>query len=122
MKISKSGPFRVRLPAEKKTSPVGAISKAQKYSRNIFLKVAQCHKKLERGHLGSLNVFRNRKFQKKNARGFPLIEFGNFRKKSHSAETNPKGGPFGLCSTFGSIKNLWFSARIEPTISCCTEN
>ena len=47
----------------------------------------------------------------------PLIEIENFRKKSHSAEKT-KGGPFGLASTFGSIKNLWFSARIEATISC----
>ena len=47
----------------------------------------------------------------------PLIEFINFRKKSHSAEKNPEGGPFGLTCTFGSIKNLWFKARIEPTLS-----
>ena len=40
------------------------------------------------------------------------------KKKSHSAEKNPKGGPFGLtCSTFESIKRLWFSARIEPKLS-----
>ena len=47
----------------------------------------------------------NRKFQK-NARGYPLINFKNFRKKSHSAEKNPKGGPFGLTCTFGSIKKF----------------
>ena len=29
---------------------------------------------------------------------------------------------FGLASTFGSTKNLWFSARIEPTISGFSEN
>ena len=44
----------------------------------------------------------NRKLQK-NAKGYPLI---NFEKKSNSAEKNPKGGPFGLTCTFGSIKNL----------------
>ena len=38
-------------------------------------------KNLKRGHLGSLNIFRNRKLQK-NARD-PLIEFDNFRKQSH---------------------------------------
>ena len=75
-------------------------------------------KNSKRGHSGSLNVFTNRKLQK-NARGYPLIESENFRKKkSHSAEKNPKGGPFGLtCCTFGSIKILWFSARIEPPLS-----
>ena len=37
-------------------------------------------KNSKRGHLGSLNVFTNRKSQK-NARGDPLIEFENFQKK-----------------------------------------
>ena len=45
--------------------------------------------------------------------GDPLIEFENFQKKSQSAEKNQKGA-FGLATTFGSFKNLWFSARIEP--------
>ena len=40
---------------------------------------------------------------------------------SHSAEKTAKGGPFGLPSTFGSIKNLWFSARLEPTLSCFSD-
>ena len=75
-------------------------------------------KNSKRGHLGSLNVFTNQKLRK-NARGYPLIEF---EKKSHSAEKKPKGGPFDLASTFGSIKNSWFSARIEPKISCFSEN
>ena len=46
------------------------------------------------------------------------VPFDDIRKKSQSAEKNPKGGPFGLtCCTFGSIKILWFSARIEPPLS-----
>ena len=56
-----------------------------------------------------------------NARGYPLIEFDNFRKVAQCRK-KPKGGPFGLASTFGSIKNLLFSARIEPTTSCFSEN
>ena len=32
-----------------------------------------------------------------------------------------KGRLFGLPSTFGSIKNLWFSARLEPTLSCFSD-
>ena len=60
-------------------------------------------KNSKRGHLGPLNVFTNRNFQK-NARGGPLIELENFRKKkSHSAEKTQRG-PFGIASTFGSIK------------------
>ena len=70
----------------------------------------------KRGHLGSLNVFYKPKTSKK-CKLYPLIKFENYRKKSHSAEKKPKGGPFGLTCTFGSIKNLWFSARIEPTLS-----
>ena len=62
-------------------------------------------KKLKRGHLGSLNVFRNRKLQK-NARGYPLIEFDNFRKKSHSAEKNQKGGTLWCRLYFWNHKKL----------------
>ena len=47
--------------------------------------VKKLHKKvwlknLKRGHLGSLNVFYKPKTSK-NARGYPLINFENFRKK-----------------------------------------
>ena len=88
------------------------------FSKKVFfLESRTMPKNSKRGHSGSLNVFTNQKLQK-NARGYPLIESENFRKKSHSAEKNPKGGPFGLtCCTFGSIKILWFSARIEPPLS-----
>ena len=49
------------------------------------------------------------------------------KKKSQSAEKKPnkktkRKKTFGLASTFGSIKKLWFIARIEPTISCFSEN
>ena len=66
-------------------------------------------KNSKRGHSGSLNVFTNRKLQK-NARGYPLIESENFRKKSHTAENktnkNETKKTFGLASTFGSIKKI----------------
>ena len=58
-------------------------------------------KNSKRGHLGSLNVFTNRKLQK-----YARVLFDGIRKfskkKSHSAEKNPKG----LASTFGSIKKF----------------
>ena len=65
----------------------------------------------------------NRKLQK-NARGYPLKNFENFRKKSHSAEKNPKGGGDRLVSPvlLEALKNLWFSARIEPTLSGWVED
>ena len=81
------------------SSQVGAIYKAQKYSRNNYWKHLQkiIFKKIifeiffetiiflsrtmlknsKRGHSGSLNVFTNRKLQKK-CKGYPLIESVNF--------------------------------------------
>ena len=75
-------------------------------------------KNSKRGYLGSLNVFANRKHQK-NAR-YLLIEFENFRKKSHSAEKIQRGTLWSR-PYFWEHKNLWFSARIEPPI-CFSEN
>ena len=47
------------------------------------------------------------------------VPFDRIRKFSESriVPKKPKGGPFGLTCIFGSIKNLWFSARLEPTLS-----
>ena len=59
----------------------------------------------------------------KNCKGLPFDRVRKFSKKtSHSAEKIKRKKTFGLASTFGSIKNLWFSARIEPTISGFSEN
>ena len=117
------------------TSQVGTISRAQKYSRNNYWnhleklfsskkvygkKCRTMPKNPKRGHLEPLNVFYKLKTSK-NARGYPLIKFENFQKKSHSVEKNPNGAPFGLSCTFGSIKKIWFSARIEPTLSGLVE-
>ena len=78
-------------------------------------------KNLKRGHLGSLNVFYKSKTSKK-CKGVPSVKFENFRKKSHSAEKNPKGGPFISPVLLEALKNLWFSARIEPTLSGLVED
>ena len=51
------------------------------FQKSIFLESRTMPKNSKRGHSGSLNVFTNRKLQK-NARGYPLIESENFRKKS----------------------------------------
>ena len=86
------------------TSPVGAISEAQKCSSFFYKKVAQCRaEKLKKSPFSLVKRFYKPKISKK-CKGVPLIEFENFRKKSHSAEKKPKGGPFGFASTFGSIK------------------
>ena len=72
-----------------RSSQVGAISKAQKYSKNNYWK-----------HL--------EKFLKKKFENFFFEK--NFFRKSHNAEKLKK-------STLGSIKILWFSVRIEPPLS-----
>ena len=51
------------------------------FEKSIFLESRAMPKNSKRGHSGSLNVFTNRKLQK-NAKGYPLIESENFRKKS----------------------------------------
>ena len=66
-------------------------------------------KNSKRGHSGSLNVFTNRKLQKK-CKGVPFDRIRKFsKKKSHSAEKKTKKRnekTFGLASIFGSIKNF----------------
>ena len=121
----KSAPY-LRLKNIQRTT-IGNIWKNYFFQKNfenffsrknsIFLESRTMPKNSKRGHSGSLNDFTNRKFQK-NARGYPLIESENFRKKSRIVlKKKPKGGPFGLtCCTFGSIKILWFSANIEPPL------
>ena len=59
------------------------------FSKNIFLESRTMPKNSKRGHSGSLNVFTNRKLQK-NARGYPLTESENFRKKSRIVPRKPE--------------------------------
>ena len=77
------------------------------FSKKVFFskKSGTMRKNSKIGLLVSIKVFTNRKLQK-NARGYPLIEFKSFRKKSHSAEKSQRGGAFGLASTFGSINKF----------------
>ena len=79
-------------------------------------------KNSKRGHSGSLNVFTNRKLQK-NARGYPLIDSESFRKKSRIVpKKTQRGGPLVSPVLLEALKNLWFSARIEPTQSGWVED
>ena len=48
-------------------------------------------KNSKRGHSGSINVFTKRKLQK-NAKGYPLIESENFRKKSRTVPKKTQRG------------------------------
>ena len=93
------------------------------FSKKKYFLSRTMPKNSKKGHSGSFNVFYKPKISKKNARGYPLINFKNFRKKSHSAEKNPKGGdPLVSPVLLEALKNLWFSARIEPTHSGWVED
>ena len=82
------------------------------FGKNFFLQKKYLVKKSHNAEKPKKRSFRliQRFLQTENFKkmqgGYPLIKFESFRKKSHSAEKNPKGGPFGLTCTFGSIKKF----------------
>ena len=78
-------------------------------------------KNLKRGHLGSFNVFYKPKTSK-NARGYPLIKLENFRKNRIVPKKTQRGDPLVSPVLLEALKNLWFSARIEPTLSGLVED
>ena len=59
---------------------------------------------------------------KKNARGYPLINFKNFEKSRIVPKKTQRGGPLVSPVLLEALKNLWFSARIEPTNSGWVED
>ena len=89
------------------------------FSKKAFFRKSHNAEKLKKRPFRLIKRFYKPKTSKK-CKGLPFDRIRKIsKKKSHSAEKNPKGGgPFGLtCCTFGSIKILWFSARIEPPLS-----
>ena len=120
------------------SSQVGAISKAQKYSKNnywkhseiffrkkYFFKKTHNAEKLKKRPFRLIKRFYKPKTSKK-CKGLPFDRIRKFSKKSRIVPKKTKKikrkKTFGVASTLGSIKNLWFSARIEPTISGFSEN
>ena len=61
------------------------------FRKKVFFK-SQNAEKLKKRPFRLIQRFLQTEILKKNARGYPLINFKNFRKKSHSAEKKPKGG------------------------------
>ena len=73
-------------------------------------------KNLKRGHLGSLNVFYKPKTSKK-CKGVPFDKIRKFSKKSRIVpKKTQRGDPLVSPVLLEALKNLWFSARIEPTL------
>ena len=70
-----------------------------------------------RDPLGSLNVFLQTDNFKK-IQGVPFNRIQKFSKKSRIVPKNPKGDPLVYPLLIETLKNLWFSAKLEPTLSC----
>ena len=66
----------------------------------------------KRGHLGSLNVFYKPKISKKCK--VPFDKIRKFSKSRIVPKKKPKGGPFCLTCTFGSIKNYGLVRESNP--------
>ena len=91
------------------------------FRKKVFFK-SQNAEKLKKRPFRLIQRFLQTENFKKNARGYPLINFKNFRKKSHCAEKTQRGGTLVSPVRLEALKNLWFSARIEPTHSGWVED
>ena len=79
-------------------------------------------KNSKRGHSGSFNVFYKPKTSKK-CKGYPLIKFEKFSKKNRIVpKKTQRGDPLVSPVLLEALKNLWFSARIEPALSGLVED
>ena len=92
----------------------------KKFFQKKWLKSNILPKNPKRDHLGLLNVFYKPKISK-NSREFPLIEFKNFRKNVAKCRKKPQRGTLWSPIYFWKHKNLWFSARLEPPLSCFSD-
>ena len=78
-------------------------------------------KNLKRGHLGSFNVFYKPKTSKK-CKGVPFDKIRKFSKSRIVPKKNQRGDTLVSPVLLEALKNLWFSARIEPTLSGLVED
>ena len=101
------------------------------FSKNIFLKFffekkyflsRTMPKNSKRGHSGSFNVFYKPKTSKK-CKEVPFDKFRKFSKKSRIVpKKTQRGDPLVSPVLLEASKNLWLSARIEPTLSGWVED
>ena len=79
-------------------------------------------KNSKRGHSGSFNVF----YKPTTSKKFKGVPFDKFRKIFEKSRIVPKktqrGDPLVSPVLLEALKNLWFSARIEPTLSGWVED
>ena len=76
----------------------------------------------KKGHLGSFNVFYKPKTSKK-CKGVPFDKIRKFSKKSRIVpKKTQRGDPLVSPVLLEALKNLWFSARIESTLSGLVED
>ena len=92
------------------TAQVGAISKAQKFSRNNYCERFQLSHSAEHTRKGFPRDSKTALF----LNWSPLIEFKSFR-KNRIVPKKPKG-PFGFTYPFGSIKNCGLVRESNPAL------
>ena len=83
------------------------------FRKKYLVKKLQNARKPKRGHLGSLNVFYKLKTSK-NCKGVPFERTRKFSKKVAYCRKTHRGDPLVSPVVLEALKNLWFSARIEP--------
>ena len=84
------------------------------FKKSIWLKKSRTMLKNPKRSLGSLNVFHKPKTSKK-ARGYPLIKFENFRKKSCIVpKKNQHGDPLVSLVLLEALKNYGLVRESNP--------
>ena len=79
-------------------------------------------KNSKRGHSGSFNVFYKPKTSKK-CKGVPFDNISKIFEKSRIVPKKTQSGdPLVSPVLLEALKNLWFSGRIEPTLSGWVED
>ena len=88
--------------------------------KNYLVKNRIMPKNPKRDPLGSLNVFYKRKTSN-NSRG-TLDKIQKFSEKSRIVPKKTKGDPLVSPLLLEALQNFWFSARLEPTLSCFSKS
>ena len=92
------------------------------FRKKVFFK-SQNAEKLKKRPFRLIQRFLQTENFKKKCKGVPFDKFQKFSKKSHIVpKKTQRGGPLVSPVLLEALKNLWFSARIEPTHSGWVED
>ena len=93
----------------------------QFFSKKVFFKSHNAEKLRKRPFRLIQRFLQTENFKKMQG-GYPLINSKVFEKSRIVPKKTQRGDPLVSPVLLEALKNLWFSARIEPTISCFSEN